>query len=352
MSVHKTDQGTYRARVRDHAGKQVTRTFKLKADADAWERSMLVQRDAGIVIGRNDKTSVSDWCDLWLGASRNLAPATIRTYRRDLDFHILPVLGPIPLGRLSAANIDDYLTAQIDRGVAPSTVHRHYRTIRRFCQVAVERQRIPRNPCDAVKPPRIPYKEMRFLTAEQIETLASNIGDRYRSWVLVAAYGGLRWGEMLALRPQDFTGNTLDVRAQLVQEPDGWERVPTKSRAGVRRVELPDSVSEELRYHLDVYPADTIFTNKDLNPMTRASFTGNVFKPALVKSRIDRDTRIHDLRHSCVALLVACGAHPKTIQVRLGHASIAVTLDTYGHLFPDLDSTAAVDLDVLRTAAR
>ena len=82
--------------------------------------------------------------------------------------------------------------------------------------------------------------------------------------------------------------------------------------------------------------------------MIGSSFTGQIFKPALRKAGIDDKARIHDLRHTAVALAIAAGAHPKAIQTRMGHASISVTLDRYGHLFPEIDERIAEGLNRLR----
>lgn len=348
MSIQKTAQGTFRARYRDATGRQITKTFKTKADAVIWEREGLRQRDLGGIGIISNTGTVRQWANQWLGNARNLAPGTLDTYQRDLDRYILPTIGELRLTHLTAEDIDELLTAELERGLAPSTVHRHYRTIRRMLRVAVDRGRIASNPCEKVQPPRIPHREMRFLTIPQVEKLAETISDRYRAWVLVAAYGGLRWSEMLALRPQDFSEGVLDVNAQLQLQGGEYVRTQPKSKSGRRKVPLPPSVADELAMHIDAYADDTIFVNQHGRPMNDMSFRGNVFKPALVRARIDRQTRIHDLRHTAVAIAIQAGAHPKAIQRRLGHASIALTLDVYGHLMPDMETTLAFDIDKLR----
>jgi integrase len=347
MSISRTDQGTYRARIRDRYGKQLSKTFKLKADARAWEIKQLQERDNGTYVAQHHD-SVAHWADQWLDASRDLAPSTVAMYRKDLRLHVLPHIGSYRLVDLTTEDIDQVLTHNIELGLAPATVHKQYRTIRRMLAVAVERKKVAYNVADAVKPPRIPHREMHFLDGPGLEQLADSIGERYRSWVLVAGWGGLRWSEIVGLRPSDITGDVIDVRSQLLHENGKWVRSPLKSKASKRRVPLPPSVAEELRFHMETYPADLVFTNREGAPINHASFTGNIFKPALVRARLDRRIRIHDLRHTAVALAIQAGAHPKTIQVRLGHASISVTLDTYGHLMPDMDSSLADDLDRLR----
>lgn len=347
MSITRTAQGTYRARIRDRHGKQLTKTFKLKADARAWEIKQLQERDNGTFLTQHHD-SVAHWAEQWLDASRHLAPNTLAMYAKDLRLHVLPQIGNYRLIDLTTEDIDAVLAYNLEQGLSPATVHKQYRTVRRMLAVAVERHKIPYNVAANVNPPRIPHREMRFLDRPELELLADSIGDRYRSWVLVSGWGGLRWSEAIGLRPEDIKGDVIDVRSQLLHDKGQWVRSPLKTKASRRRVPLPPSVAEELRYHMDTYPADLIFTNRDGQPISHASFTGNVFKPALVRARLDRTIRIHDLRHTAVALAIQAGAHPKTIQVRMGHASISVTLDTYGHLMPDMDSSLADDLDRLR----
>lgn len=341
MSIHKTAQGTYRARVRDLAGKQVTRTFKLKADAQAWERDQLQLRTQGIST-TGSRITVTEWADIWLASARNLAPGTLKTYRRDLDRYILPELGNLPLNKISADHIDAYLNG-ISKDFAPSTVHRHYRTLHRMFAVAVERNRMPINVCTPVQPPKIPRTEMRFLTSAQVEALADAMPDRYRVWVLVAGYGALRWGELQGLHPRNVSGAQIKVVEQL----HGTE---LKTVASTRTIALPASVAAELAAHMAEYStADLVFPNGAGRPLSHSSFTGNVFKPALVRAGLDRDTRIHDLRHTAIALAIASGAHPKTIQQWAGHSNFGVTMDRYGHLFPGHDDGLAEGLDAMRS---
>ncbi len=244
MSVHKTDQGSYRARVRDLAGKQVTRTFKLKADANNWERDQLQLRSQG-VSSTGSRITVTEWADIWLASARNLSPGTLKTYRRDLDRYILPELGNLPLNKISADHIDAYLNS-ISKDFAPSSVHRHYRTLHRMFAIAVQRNRMPVNVCTPVQPPKIPRTEMRFLTSAQVEALADAMPDRYRVWVLVAGYGALRWGELQGLHPRNVSGGQIKVVEQL----HGTE---LKTLASTRTITLPASVAAELAAHMAEY---------------------------------------------------------------------------------------------------
>ena len=146
MSVTKTAQGTWRARIRDRNGRQIVATFKLKGDADAWERDRLKERDGGQLVSTS-KLTVAEWADQWLAGARNLTETSVITYRKALKV-ILPALGDVKLVDLSADRIDAFLTAQTGE-YAPSTVHRFYRTIHRLCATAVRRGHLAANPADA-----------------------------------------------------------------------------------------------------------------------------------------------------------------------------------------------------------
>jgi integrase len=200
MGISRTPYGTFVARWTDPYGCRTSRTFKTKADARAHLRRIYGDIARGDYTDtRRSRITLAVWADDWLEGARNLTRGGHDTYRRDLDRHILPVLGKVPVGKLQATDIDRYLT---ERGVlvAPSTVHRHYRTLHRMLAVAVERGLIARNPCEHVHPPRIPRTEMTVLDAAQVDALAAAITPRYRAWVYVMAYGGLRWAESVGLR--------------------------------------------------------------------------------------------------------------------------------------------------------
>jgi integrase len=347
-----TAYGTWRARWRDLDGRQRARTFKRKVDAERFLRDTRTDLDRGVYRAPAPrKLTVNRLADEWLDGAMNLRTGGRETYRRDLDRYILPALGDVAIGRLTAAGIDRFLADELAQGLAPSSVHRHYRTIRRMLQVAVDKGRLPTNPCDAVTPPRIPPSDMRFLTVEEVDALAGAITPRYRAWVYVAAYLGLRWSEGVGLQRSGVDGAKVLVAGQLVRRANGrWERAEPKTRAGRRAVTAPAFVADELATHLDAWaqpgPEGLVFVNQRDAPLGH-SFGAGVFKPALRRAGLDQGVRIHDLRHTAVALAIAAGAHPKAIQARMGHASITVTLDRYGHLYPDVDEAVAAGLDVL-----
>ena len=354
MSIEQTPHGTWRVRWRDHGGAGRSRTFKRKVDATRFEREVRTDLQRGTYVDvRAGRHTVATWADQWLAGAMNLGAGGRETYRRDLDRYVLPALGHLALRHLTTERIETFLADELDDGLAPSTVHRHYRTVRRLAQVAVERRLLAVNPCDAVTPPKLVAAEMRFLDAAQVDALAAAIAPRYRAWVLVAAWGGLRWSELVGLRRARVDDARVTVAEQLVRRADGqWHRVAPKTATSRRTVVLPAFVADELAAHLDTWslpgPDGLVFPNQRGAPMVGPSFRGNVWVHALAKAGIGGRVRVHDLRHTAVALMVAAGVHPKAIQARMGHASISVTLDRYGHLFPQIDAEVADALDRLR----
>jgi hypothetical protein len=129
---------------------------------------------------------------------------------------------------------------------------------------------------------------------------------------------------------------------------------PTKTHAE-RTVRLPRFLREELAASLaerTLDPQAFVFTAPKGGQLRHNNFYQRLFCPALARAGLPAQVRFHDLRHTCAALLIAQGAHPKAIQVHLGHSSIQVTMDRYGHLFPDALEHLADRLDAARTQAR
>lgn len=339
--------GRYRARYRDPLGRQRSETFTRKVDADRYLREMQVEIERGRWIDpAGADVALATWAEEFLSLARRLSPTTQETYARDLKRYILPRFGTYRIGRLPADEVENWLNDEIAAGLAPSSVHRHYRTLRRMLQVAVEKQKIPANPCDRVQPPRVPRREMVFLTWEGAVDLAEAINERYRALIYLAVDSGMRWSELVGLRRAkvDLIRRKVRVTEQLIHLESGeWLRKETKTNAGVRSITISSVTAAILADHIEQHcepGLDTlVFPNQAGNPLISSSFWQHHFQPALRQAGLA--CRFHDLRHTSVALAIADGAHTKAIQTRMGHSSINVTLDRHGHLFPELDEAIA-----------
>jgi integrase len=222
---------------------------------------------------------------------------------------------------------------------------------RRFCQrrpKAVADGLIARSPFAGVElPPERHREQVHFLDADQMNVLAAAFeDDRYRTAVYVAAYGGLRAGELWALTPRrvNVLARTVDIVESLSEVRGEVVVGPTKT--GKRRtITVPRFLATMLGEHMGRYSAEYVFTAKEGGPVRHRSFMRRHFKPVVEAAELPEGRRFHDLRHSCAALLIVNGRHLEEIKDHLGHSSIRVTSDRYGHLFPKARAEMADALD-------
>jgi site-specific recombinase XerC len=314
--------GRYRARYRDPLGRQRSETFARKADADRFLREQEVEIDRGRWIDpRGAEMPLAQWAEEYLALARRLSPTTQETYRRDLTRYILPRFGSYRLGRLPADEIENWLNDEVAAGLAPSSVHRHYRVLRRMLQVAVEKQKLLSNPCDRVEAPRVPRREMTFLAWEEAVALAEAHKERYRPLVYLAVDSGMRWSEIVGLRRSrlDVRRGKVRVTEQLVRLESGeWLRKDTKTAASTRSITLSPVTAEMLGEHLERYggagPDALVFTNSACNPLISSSFWQHFFRPAQIAAGVS--CRFHDLRLTSVALAIAASFGERLTEVR------------------------------------
>jgi integrase len=347
----------YEVRLRGTDGNERSRTFRTKKEAERYERTQLTAIEHGLWIDpRAGKVTLEAWATEWQRTVVHLRESTQRIYSANLRNHILPELGHIELGKLSPSMLRAWLsglTTKVGRHgkpLSPGSVAQAYRTLNRVLAAAVDDELLGRNPLRGVKPPRAKSVEMRFLTQGEVATLAAKIDARYRALVLVAAYTGLRAGELMGLRRRhlDLLRRTITVTEQ-VQYIGGRHQVLTpKTAAGKRSVAVPATVVRALEEHLAAYaepgPEGLVFTAPEGGYLRLENFRKRVWQPAVAAAGVGR-LRIHDMRHTCASLAIAAGADVKVLQGMLGHASAALTLDRYGHLFPGRAQSVAEKLD-------
>ena len=223
--------------------------------------------------------------------------------------------------------------------VSPSRARDAYRVLRLVLEAGIAGGLIVSNPAAGVRLPRIGPREGCFLTAAEVDRLTQAIRPPYGVLVHTAAYSGMRAGELAALRVARL--DLLRGRAEVVEattEVAGKLMTgPTKTYAH-RTVRLPRSLCDELAAYLASRPNSPdalVFTMREGGPLRQSMVSTRLFKPAVRAAGLDPRLRFHDLRHTCASLLIAAGATVKAVQAQLGHASATVTLDRYGHLFPD-----------------
>jgi integrase len=351
--IRKLEGGRYMARFPlGQRGKFRSKTFDRRLDADRWLTSQNSARDRGEWVDpAHAAESFRVVADGWLAGRRDVAEssrARDTSYLRNL---ILPFLGQLRLRDVTADVLDGWV-ATLDEGYAPATTRKAFNITSQVLDRAVILRKIPANPArvkDAVSLPALDPSEMRFLSVEELGEFADAVDARYRALVVSGAYTGLRWGELAGLKARylDLGAGTVTVAESLYEVGGklGWKS--PKSKASKRTITLPPYLIEELHDYLGKHPVvgeGLIFPDTAGGPLRRSNFARRVFKPAVAAS-VGEPLRVHDLRHTHAAWLIANGEHSKTIQTRLGHGSIKTTLDLYGHLMPGLDEAAAGRLE-------
>jgi integrase len=341
---------------RDPDGRERSRTFRRKEDARDWKSSIEVDLARGSYrdpsLGR---MPLGAFWPVFLEASPHLAPKTRQWYGMMARRYILPALGAKRLGRISRLDVEAFLSELRTRGVGEPTIAGAYRVLRAVLAKAELDGRIVGNPTHGVKVPRPADKEQRVLSIEELERIADAVSERYRALVLLLGYCGLRIGEAAALRVSDVDFLRRSASITRASSEVGTELVvgPTKTKQS-RVVDVPASVIEELARHVQAFPpgpSGLLFTNGRGEPIRQSNFNRKIWHPALVRATIAEPLpRVHDLRHTASALSVSVGAHAKEIQSLLGHASIGMTLDTYGHIFAGASRRLADRLDEAREA--
>lgn len=357
MAVKKLTNGKWEASYRDPAGKEHIKRHRTRAEADRWLASVKADMQRGeYVEPRLARLTFGEWADEWLSTTAHLRPKTRVGYESALRVHVLPVFGNRPIGSIQQVDVRRFVAEKVAGGAAPGTVRGARKVLRLVLNTAVGSGAIRSNPCNGVRVPASPKAEMVYLTGEEVEGLAQAIDPRYATLVRFAAYTGLRAGEICALRVGrlDLLRGRVLV-AESVTEVERHGLVFSEPKTYERRsVTLPRFLREELSAHLAgraVEPDHFVFPAASGGVLRHKHFYRTIFKPAVVAAGLPAQLRFHDLRHTCASLCIALGAHPKAIQERLGHSSITVTLDRYGHLFPKLDEELTERLDALHREA-
>ena len=305
------------------------------------------------------RMTVADWLTLWVASTRTeVSPKTHERYAEIVRCYLVPGLGSLGLQRLTPTDIQRAYNG-FTRKPSPRTRRHIHRILKSALERAVEQQALARNPADALKRlPKVERKPPATLTIEQSQRLLAEIKHTTTYWpTMLALATGLRRGELLALRWRnvDLDHGTIRVVESLEQTKAGLRFKSTKSDKG-RGVALPEFAVAELRRHKQAQAeallkvgvrqsGDTLVCGRvDREPKQPASLT-NEFTYLVGRIRGFPRIRFHDLRHSHATQLLASGVHPKVVQERLGHSTIAVTMDIYSHVTPGMQSEAVAKLD-------
>lgn len=351
----------YDVRYRDPRGRPRERTFKRVDDARAFAKTV----EADVVRGEfldpaKARRKFEEFAERWLASTIALKPKTVVGYESMLRVHVLPYFSGTPIGRIERSDIREFFAALQAGGAAPGTVRSARKVLRLVLNAAVEAGAVKANPCDGVRLGRSEPHEMVFLTMDQLLGLSDAMRvPEYGLLVRFAGVTGLRAGEIGALRVGrlDLLRRRVEV-LETVSEVHGHGLVYGPPKTYERRsVPFPRALAGELETLLTGRPRgpeDFVFAGPDGGPLRHRNFMARHFKPAVAASRVPEGMRFHDLRHTCAALLINADppAHPLAVMKRLGHSSITVTYNTYGHLFPALDEALTESVDRAYRSAR
>lgn len=354
----KAGEPRYDVRVRI-GGRVVTRTFKRRKDADDYARLVEADRVRGTAVDpRAGAEKLAVYASVWVDQRRKkggrpLAPRTVELYRDLLDLHILPKFGRVDVGKITTEAVRGW-NADISSRVSPTQAAKAYRLLHAIMATAEEDGRIGRNPCKIKGAGAEFAPERPTVGPDVILDLADAIDARYRAMVLLAGFGSLRLGEMLALRAAniDPLHGTVAVEEQSVRLRSG--RTITsgpKSDAGRRIVHLPAVAVEALVAHLATFePAKggQVFAGPGGGPLRRATFY-SAWHRAKAQVDVPAGLRPHDLRHAGATLSAWTGASTKELMARLGHSSSQAAL-IYQHAASDRDRKIAEGLDAVVAA--
>lgn len=329
--------------------------------ADQWKKvldangqSLTAAKQIMDALRRNVPT-IAAVIDDYIEHLTGIEARTKKDYRSYARLHINPHLGAFPV---NAENLDKlaarWVNARHAEGMGGKTLRNVHSFLSAAIGSAVPKHR-PDNPFHGMKLPEYTPDEMVFLTKGEFSLLISKVPDHYKTAIRFLVSTGLRWGEFVALTvgDLDLMGDTPTVRVtRAVKRAENGTYVgTTKTRRGRRTVSLPESMVPELASLTFGKAADeALFVGPKGARLRENNFRDRVWKRAITAANADHDEdgrfvprelrlnkqpRIHDLRHTHASWLISAGVDLPTVQRRLGHESITTTVDRYGHLDPD-----------------
>ena len=330
-----------------------------KLAADKLTKAM-ADRNGGIVFD-DENLSVSDFLSVWLSdcVKDTIRVSTFERYKGIADLHISPALGRLRLKALTPPHIQGFYRGRLDSGLSPATVQKIHVVLHKALSQAVKWSLIPRNVTEAATAPRPSPKEMRPLSAEEVRKfLGDASGDHLEALWVLAVHTGMRQGELLALKWKDvdLEAGKVSVRRTLTRESGHYTLGEPKTKKSRRTVKLTGAATDALKDHLsrqmdeidrlgDLYrDQGLVFTSNSGAPLNPSNIRNRNLRRLTSKAGVP-EIRFHDLRHTCATLLLSKNVHPKIVQEMLGHATVAITLDTYSHVLPGMGDHAAAAME-------
>jgi integrase len=349
--VRKLPSGRFQASFITPSGSRqaAPRTFRTRTDADRWLSVVEADLSRGLWLNEElGRQAFGNYARGWLHDHPKMGPRYRETCTRNLRLHLLP-LDDVPLRALTPIVVREWYAAAMRGSGGRTSIMQSYRFLRAVLNTAVRDGAIVKNPCQVAGAGSDRAKERPVASPAEVVALVEAITPRYRAAVLLAAWCGLRRGEVLGLRPADvdLRAGTVTVRrnrVELLESPVSFDAEP-KTDAGKRTVVVPPHVLPVLAEHLVSWAGkDRVFVGRDGGPMR-----GDAVRQAFDRARHRAGMpgfRFHDLRHTGQTLAASTGATVKDLMRRLGHASPAASY-RYLHAVDGRDAEIASALSEL-----
>lgn len=349
--LRRLESGRWQASYQSAAGVRhfAPSTFRTKTEADRWLAAVETDMTRGDwldqAVGRQ---TFRVYATAWLCDNPRIGDRWRETCMRNMRLH-MTMLRELPLRSITPTVVRDWYGTQVRGGGGRTSISQSYRFLRAVMNAAVREGAIARNPCQIPGAGSDHPRERTIASPTQVAALTEAIAPRYRAAVILAAWGGLRRGEILGLARADvdLERSTVTVRrsrAELLESPTRYDK-PPKTAAGLRTVTLPAYVLPVIAQHLDQYAGEErVFVDA-----CGTAMRGDAVRQAFTRARRQvglPDLTFHDLRHTGQTLAAATGASLADLKRRLGHSSSAAAL-RYMHAVEGRDAEIAAALSHL-----
>ncbi len=336
-NIAKRSNGKWRARYRDEAGNERARHFDRKIDAQRW----LDETSASVLTGtyadpQAGRVTFAAFFGEW-SARQIWAPGTVLAM--SLAARSVP-FGSKPMKLVRRSEVEAWIKSMHAAGLAPGTIKTRYVNVRSVFRAAVKDKVIGSDPTDGVRLPRGRRADaaMSIPTPEEVGQLITVADERFRPFIGLCAFAGLRLGEAAGVRlgDVDFLRKSLRVSRQVQRVNGGAIDVRAPKYGSERVVYLADSLIDLLAEHVATYGTtgknQWLFAGEVDDP-PHQNTVGYWWRRTLRDARLS-GIKLHDLRHFYASGLIAAGCDVVTVQRSLGHAKATTTLNTYAHLWP------------------
>ena len=359
MATVKKRGSKWQATVRDPNGREVTKTFPKRIQADLWAKDRDADKLRGTWVNpRAGRETFRQWVKRYIkDGAVHKRPTTLARDNAVLNHWFVPSLGTRAIGSVTPHDVRNIVKAMTSAGLAPRTVRTNYGVLRGAMRAAVDAELIGVSPCRGVKLPEIPKVRKPVALVPDIHRLADAVPREYRPAIYLGSLG-LRQAEVFGLRVKaiDFLRKTITIE-ETVNEVNGQVVIGDgKTRSSVRTISIPtfilDLLAEHLRHTGRTNPDDYVLQSPNGGPVRANNFRRRIYQPALKTAGLDAGLTFHRLRHSAGYHMRETGESLEVIQKRLGHASIRTTADVYGSLPVAVDKAVADRLNAMFESSR